>query len=101
MSIETDKFDALYKRLKPHGVTMTALLAKAVGAALASHPVMFAGEQAGDLVMRLHSTVGVCETYGCLWELQGLDGAASASGQPGWLQQCKIVMFAGWHILQG
>jgi hypothetical protein len=45
MSIETDKFDALYKRLKPHGVTMTALLAKAVGAALASHPVMFAGEQ--------------------------------------------------------
>jgi len=42
MSIETDKFDALYKRLKPHGVTMTALLAKAVGAALAKHPVMFA-----------------------------------------------------------
>jgi len=42
MSIETDKFDALYKRLKPHGVTMTALLAKAVGAALAKHPVLFA-----------------------------------------------------------
>jgi hypothetical protein len=42
MSMETDKFDALYKRLKPHGVTMTALLAKAVGAALAKHPVMFA-----------------------------------------------------------
>jgi pyruvate dehydrogenase E2 component (dihydrolipoamide acetyltransferase) len=45
MSIETDKFDALYKRLKPHGVTMTALLAKAVGAALAKHPVMFAGRR--------------------------------------------------------
>lgn len=43
MSMETDKFDALYKRLKPHGVTMTALLAKAVGVALAKHPVMFAG----------------------------------------------------------
>ncbi len=42
-SIETDKFDALYKRLKPHGVTMTALLAKAVGVALTSHPVLFAG----------------------------------------------------------
>jgi len=42
MSIETDKFDALYKRLKPHGVTMTALLAKAVGVALARHPVLFA-----------------------------------------------------------
>jgi hypothetical protein len=40
--METDKFDALYKRLKSHGVTMTALLAKAVGAALAKHPVMFA-----------------------------------------------------------
>jgi hypothetical protein len=47
MSIETDKFDALYKRLKPHGVTMTALLAKAVGAALAKHPVMFAGTRKG------------------------------------------------------
>jgi hypothetical protein len=46
MSIETDKFDALYKRLKPHGVTMTALLAKAVGAALGRHPVMFACEPA-------------------------------------------------------
>jgi len=42
MSIETDKFDALYKRLKPHGVTMTALLSKAVGVALARHPVLFA-----------------------------------------------------------
>ena len=42
MAIETDKFDALYKRLKPHGVTMTALLAKAVGAALVSHPELFA-----------------------------------------------------------
>jgi hypothetical protein len=49
MSIETDKFDALYKRLKPHGVTMTALLAKAVGVALASHPVLFAGEPQPEL----------------------------------------------------
>ena len=45
-SIETDKLDTLYKRLKPQGVTMTALLAKAVGNALASHPVMFASERA-------------------------------------------------------
>jgi hypothetical protein len=43
-SIETDKLDALYKRLKPAGVTMTALLAKAVGNALVKHPVMFASE---------------------------------------------------------
>jgi hypothetical protein len=41
MSIETDKLDALYKKLKPSGVTMTALLAKAVGNALVKHPVMF------------------------------------------------------------
>jgi pyruvate dehydrogenase E2 component (dihydrolipoamide acetyltransferase) len=47
MSIETDKFDALYQRLKPKGVTMTALLAKAVGAALAKHPVLFACESWG------------------------------------------------------
>jgi hypothetical protein len=46
-SIETDKLDALYKRLKPAGVTMTALLAKAVGNALVKHPVLFASEQHG------------------------------------------------------
>jgi pyruvate dehydrogenase E2 component (dihydrolipoamide acetyltransferase) len=43
-SIETDKLDILYKRLKPSGVTMTALLAKACGVALASHPVLFSSE---------------------------------------------------------
>lgn len=48
MSIETDKLDALYKKLKPQGVTMTALLAKAAGNALAKHPVMFASECEGQ-----------------------------------------------------
>ena len=42
-TITTDKFDALYKRLKPKGVTLTALLAKAAGVALASHPLLYAG----------------------------------------------------------
>ena len=37
-TITTDKLDAFYKQVKPKGVTMTALLAKAVAAALASHP---------------------------------------------------------------
>lgn len=55
MSIETDKFDALYKRLKPHGVTMTALLAKAVAAALARHPVLFAGRQQGTEQQQQHT----------------------------------------------
>ncbi len=34
----TDKLDLLYKEVKPQGVTMTALLAKAVGRTLARHP---------------------------------------------------------------
>ncbi|MFN9547700.1 MAG: dihydrolipoamide acetyltransferase family protein [Cyanobacteriota bacterium] len=37
-TITTDKLDALYKQVKGLGVTMTALLAKAVGVALARHP---------------------------------------------------------------
>ncbi len=36
--ISTDKLDAFYKQVKPNGVTMTALLAKAVGRTLARHP---------------------------------------------------------------
>lgn len=44
-TIDVGKFDALYKRLKGHGVTMTALLAKACGVALAQHPVLFASEE--------------------------------------------------------
>ena len=36
--INTDKLDVFYKQVKPNGVTMTALLAKAVGKTLARHP---------------------------------------------------------------
>lgn len=43
-TIVTDKLDTLYKKLKPKGVTMTALLAKAAGIALAKHPIMYAGQ---------------------------------------------------------
>eukprot|EP00204_Picochlorum_oklahomense_P001139 CAMPEP_0118807548 /NCGR_PEP_ID=MMETSP1161-20130426/35530_1 /TAXON_ID=249345 /ORGANISM="Picochlorum oklahomensis, Strain CCMP2329" /LENGTH=442 /DNA_ID=CAMNT_0006736921 /DNA_START=68 /DNA_END=1396 /DNA_ORIENTATION=+ len=42
MTISTDKLDALYRKLKPKGVTMTALLAKACGNALESHPLLYA-----------------------------------------------------------
>jgi len=42
MTICTDKLDALYRKLKPKGVTMTALLAKACGNALESHPLLYA-----------------------------------------------------------
>ncbi|MCP9833736.1 MULTISPECIES: dihydrolipoamide acetyltransferase family protein [unclassified Cyanobium] len=37
-TITTDRLDAFYKQVKSKGVTMTALLAKAVGQTLARHP---------------------------------------------------------------
>ena len=52
MQMCTDELDALYKKVKPKGVTMTALLAKAVGVALAQHPIMFATlSPAGDAII--------------------------------------------------
>ncbi|KAH6763015.1 2-oxoacid dehydrogenases acyltransferase family protein [Perilla frutescens var. hirtella] len=38
--IVSDALDALYEKVKPKGVTMTALLAKAAAMALAQHPVV-------------------------------------------------------------
>lgn len=38
--ISTDALDALYEKVKPKGVTMTALLAKAAAMALVQHPVV-------------------------------------------------------------
>ncbi|KAL5826062.1 hypothetical protein ACOSQ3_017901 [Xanthoceras sorbifolium] len=38
--ITTDALDALYEKVKPKGVTMTALLAKAAAMALVQHPVV-------------------------------------------------------------
>ena len=39
-TIATDALDKLYKQIKPKGVTMTALLAKAVAVTLQKHPVV-------------------------------------------------------------
>lgn len=39
-TITTDNLERLYKQLKPKGVTMTALLAKAVANTLQKHPIM-------------------------------------------------------------
>ena len=39
-TIATDALDRLYKQIKPKGVTMTALLAKAVAVTLQKHPVV-------------------------------------------------------------
>ena len=41
-TITTDSLDALYKQLKSKGVTMTALLAKAVAVTLQKHPLLYA-----------------------------------------------------------
>ena len=42
-TITTDALDQLYKQIKPKGVTMTALLAKAIAITLQKHPVVNAG----------------------------------------------------------
>lgn len=39
-TIATDALDALYKKIKPKGVTMSALLAKAVADTLVAHPLL-------------------------------------------------------------
>lgn len=53
-TITTDKLDSLYKKLKPKGVTMTALLAKAAGVALARHPIMYAGQHFSHTLKTLY-----------------------------------------------
>ncbi|MDB9314259.1 dihydrolipoamide acetyltransferase family protein [Spirulina sp. CS-785/01] len=39
-TITTDALDGLYKKIKPKGVTMTALLAKAIAVTLQKHPIV-------------------------------------------------------------
>jgi pyruvate dehydrogenase E2 component (dihydrolipoamide acetyltransferase) len=39
-TVTTDRFDALYQQLKPKGVTVTTLLAKAIATALVDHPLV-------------------------------------------------------------
>lgn len=41
-TINTDALDTLYKQLKPKGVTMSVLLAKAVAVTLKKHPLLYA-----------------------------------------------------------
>ncbi|CAM0911431.1 unnamed protein product [Alopecurus aequalis] len=46
--ILTDKLDELYEKVKPKGVTMTVLLAKAAAMALAQYPVVYASCRVGS-----------------------------------------------------
>ncbi len=48
-TITTDQLDAFYKQVKPKGVTMTALLAKAVAITLARHPQVNAATTAAGM----------------------------------------------------
>ncbi|MGD1872876.1 MAG: dihydrolipoamide acetyltransferase family protein [Mastigocoleus sp.] len=49
-TITTDALDKLYKQIKPKGVTMTALLAKAVAVTLQKHPIVNASYSGGNIV---------------------------------------------------
>ena len=58
-TITTDKLDAFYKQVKPKGVTMTALLAKAVGVVLARHPQVNAATSPAGMAYPLSVNVAV------------------------------------------
>ena len=45
----TDNFDALYALLKPKGVTVSAMLAKAVAEVLKKHPIINAAYVEGGI----------------------------------------------------
>lgn len=50
-SICTDAFDELYQKVKPKGVTVSALLAKAVSLAIEKHPIMNSNYDASGGIM--------------------------------------------------
>ncbi|MCG9884246.1 MAG: 2-oxo acid dehydrogenase subunit E2 [Cyanobacteria bacterium] len=58
-TITTDKLDALYKQVKSKGVTMTALLAKAVALALRKYPIVNAAYAPDAIQYRSEINVAV------------------------------------------
>ena len=56
-TITTDSLDKLYKQIKPKGVTMTALLAKAIAVTLKNHPVVNASY--GNNETRYNSEINI------------------------------------------
>jgi pyruvate dehydrogenase E2 component (dihydrolipoamide acetyltransferase) len=58
-TITTDELDKLYKQIKSKGVTMTALLAKAVALALQKHPVVNASYTDQGIVYHRHINVSM------------------------------------------
>jgi hypothetical protein len=74
MSIETDALDALYAQIKPKGVTMTALLAKAIGVALAAHPLLYATLSADATQVTYNEKARAWR--GAAWRARGSAGRA-------------------------
>ncbi|MCC0178268.1 2-oxo acid dehydrogenase subunit E2 [Waterburya agarophytonicola K14] len=58
-TITTDSLDKLYKQIKPKGVTMTALLAKAIAVTLKNHPVVNASYTADAISYNSEINVAV------------------------------------------
>ena len=58
-TITTDALDKLYKQIKSKGVTMTALLAKAVAVTLQKHPLLNASYSEQGIVYHDHINVAV------------------------------------------
>ncbi len=58
-TITTDALDKLYKQIKSKGVTMTALLAKAIAVTLQKHPVVNAGYVEGAIKYNADINVAV------------------------------------------
>ncbi|NEP26145.1 MAG: 2-oxo acid dehydrogenase subunit E2 [Moorea sp. SIO1F2] len=56
-TITTDELDKLYKKIKPKGVTMTGLLAKAVAVTLQKHPLVNASYT--ERGIQYHSSINV------------------------------------------
>jgi pyruvate dehydrogenase E2 component (dihydrolipoamide acetyltransferase) len=67
-TITTDALDALYKQVKSKGVTMTALLAKAVAVTLVKHPLLYAsyGDQSINYNAEINVAVAVAMDGGGL-----------------------------------
>jgi len=62
-TITTTRLDAFYKQVKSKGVTMTALLAKAVGVVLARHPQVNAATSDGGLITPVLANADKTDIY--------------------------------------
>nr|WP_279611315.1 dihydrolipoamide acetyltransferase family protein [Thermostichus vulcanus] len=58
-TLTTDALDGLYKQVKPKGVTLTALLAKAVAVTLEKHPLLNASYSEGGIHYKAEINIAV------------------------------------------